>query len=114
MCAREYCARSHTVLILDTLRLATDLQANITLAPMNTGNTRPFAHPRSLSTFSRMKDYPFQERLRYGLYYTVVELAVEGGVKNIMDYIVEAAEMQCSNCDKEENQTLRAITKLYP
>src|SRR4051812_23672028 len=90
MCAREYCDQTHVVLTLDTLRLATDCETTITLAPMNTGNTRPFAHPRGLLTLCRMADYPFHERLRRGPYYTVVELAVEGGVKNVMDYVVEA------------------------
>lgn len=114
MCAREYCAETHVVLTLDTLRLATDLQKSITLAPMNTGNTRPFAHQRGLSTFSRMWEYPFEERLRRPLYYTVVELAVEGGVRNIMDYVIEAAEMRCSNCAKSELQIIQVVKNLYP
>jgi hypothetical protein len=113
MCAREYCSQTHVVLVLDTLRLATDLQQSITLAPMNTGNTRPFAHERSLQTFRRMAEYPFEERLHRGLYYTAVELAVEIGVPNIMDYLIEAAEMKCSTCDKE-SQTIQMVGKLYP
>jgi len=114
MCAREYCGQTHVVLILDTLRLATDYQPRITLAPMNTGNTRPFAHSRSLKTFSRMADYPFEERLRLGPYYTVVELAVEEGVQNIMDYMVGAAEMKCSTCDKTKKQSIVTVKELYP
>ena len=115
MCAREYCAKAHVVLVLDTLRLASDLTQTITLAPMNTGNTRPFAHPRSLATFSPMADYPFEERKHRGLYYMVVELAVEGSVPNIMKYVIEAAEMQCSNCDKKKGvQRLRTARRLYP
>lgn len=114
MCAREYCASSHVVLVLDTLRLAIDFQPTITLAPMNTGNTRPFAHPRGLSTFSRMADYPFEDRIRRGLYYTVVEFAVEGGVPNVLDYVIEAAEMRCSTCDKKETQMIKTIKKLHP
>ena len=113
MCAREYCSQPHVVLVLDTMKLASDLQKSITLAPMNTGNTRPFAHPRSLQTFSRMTDYPFEERLHRGLYYTVVELAVEVGVPNIMKYLIEAAEMKCSTCEKE-NQSVQIVKKLYP
>jgi hypothetical protein len=81
---------------------------------MNTGNTRPFAHPRSLSTFSRLEDYPFEERLNRGTYYAVVELAVEGGVTDIMKYVTEAAEMQCSTCDKTKAQSIRTVRKLYP
>ncbi len=114
MCAREYCAEPHVVLELDTLRLATDFRKSITLASMNTGNTRPYAHPRGLSTFSRMADYPFEGRLHRGLHYTVVELAVEVGVLNIMDYVTEAAEMRCSTCDKTKTQTIRTINKLCP
>jgi hypothetical protein len=114
MCAREYCARPHLVLVLDTLRLTTKFSETITLAPMNTGNTQPFAHPRSLSTFSTMADYPFEERLHRGPYYTVVELAVAGGVPNIMDYVTEASVMQCSRCEKSDSQSINAIERLYP
>jgi hypothetical protein len=113
MCARQYCNKTHTVLVLDTLRLATDFHQSITLAPMNTGNTRPFAHERGLSTFSTMNDYPFGSRLKRGLYYTVVELAVKRGVINIMDYLIEAAEMRCSDCEKTPNQTINFIKKLF-
>ncbi len=114
MCAGEYCDQKHVVLVLDTARLATDFQDHITLAPMNTGNTRPFAHKRSLSTFSSMVDYPFEQRLKRGLYYTVVELAVEGGVANVMDYLVEAAEMKCSSCDKSSTRHIEKIKPLWP
>jgi hypothetical protein len=114
MCAREYCAKTHVVLVLDTLRLATDYRNSVTLAPMNTGNTRPYAHPRGLSTFSRMADYPFKERLERGLYYTVVELAVELGVRDVMDYMIEAAEMRCTTCDKASVQGIRTVKRLYP
>jgi hypothetical protein len=114
MCAGEYCQRVHTVLTLDTLRLATDFQERITLAPMNTGNTRPYAHKRSLSTFSRMRDYPFAERLKRGLYYTVVELAVEDGVPNVMDYLIEATKGQCSTCEKGEEQFIAKVEQLWP
>jgi hypothetical protein len=114
MCAREYCDKTHLVLVLDTFRLATDFLQYITLAPMNTGNTRPFAHPRGLETFGRMGEYPFEARLHRGLYYTVVELAVEGGVPNIMDYAIEAALMQCSTCDKTNSQFLQTVRTLYP
>ncbi len=109
MCAREYCADQHVVLTLDTQRLATHLQNKTTLAPINTGNTRPYPARRSLSTFSRMADYPFEKQRR-----KVVELAVKGGVERIMDYVVEVAEMRCSTCDKKKGQTIYTIRRLYP
>jgi hypothetical protein len=114
MCAREYCGKVHVVLTLDTLRVAADYSASITLAPMNTGNTQPFAHPRGLSTFSRMEDYSFEERIHRGLHYTVVELAVEGGIPNVLDYALGVREMRCSSCDKGQPQRLVTIRRLYP
>ncbi len=81
---------------------------------MNTGNTRPFAHERSLATFSRMADYPFEQRLRLKPYYTVVELAVERGVPNIMDYVIQAEEMRCSTCEKAKDKGIETIERLYP
>jgi hypothetical protein len=113
MCAREYYADPHVVIVLDTLRVATDFKDTITLARMNTGNTRPFAHRRGLATFGRMADYPFQERIQKRLE-PVVELAVEGGIRDILPYAVEVAEMQCSTCDKQKVQTIRTNRVLYP
>lgn len=91
--AREYRGKPHTVLTLDTYSLATSYADHITLSPMNSGNTLPIAHPRGKSTFSRMKDYPFQERIRLGPYYTVVELAVEGGVRDVLKYTIRVDSM---------------------
>ena len=61
-----------------------------------------------------MTNYPFQARLHRGPYYLVVELAVEGGVSNIMDYVIEAAEMQCTTCDRHKEHDVRKIKSLYP
>lgn len=113
MCAREYCPDQHVVFVLDTARIAQDFEGDITLARMNTGNTRPIAHPRGLATFSRMADYPFEERRKKRLE-PVVELAVEGGVTNIMSYVVKVAEMRCSSCEKETRPTLMTVRTLYP
>ncbi|HEX5434799.1 MAG TPA: adenylosuccinate synthetase [Candidatus Angelobacter sp.] len=90
MSARAYSGRSHLVLTLDTLGVAQQYESTITLAPMNTGNTMPIAHPRGLNTFRRMKEYPFAERIRLGPYYTVVELAIENGARNIAQNVVRA------------------------
>lgn len=114
MCAREYCGQTHVVLVLDTLSVAKDFLQQITLAPMNTGNTRPFAHPRGLATFSRMPEYPFSSRLLRGPYYTVVELAVEVGIPKVTRYLIEAAKMQCSSCDRSSEPKLELKELLYP
>jgi len=91
--AKAYREQPHTVLTLDTLSLAKSYAKSITLSPMNSGNTLPIAHPRGMATFSRMEDYPFPERLKRGLYYTVVELAVEGGVPDIVKYTIRVDSM---------------------
>ncbi len=91
--AREYRNKPHTVLTLETLPIARDYTSTITLSPMNSGNTLPIAHPRGTATFSKMKDYPFRERLKRGLQYTVVELAIEGGVPNVVKYATRVETM---------------------
>jgi hypothetical protein len=40
-----------------------------------------------------MSDYPFGERLARGSYYTVVELAVDTGVPDILDFVITADYM---------------------
>ncbi len=104
--AREYRKKPHTILTLETLPLVTDYEASITLSPMNSGNTLPIAHPRGSKTFLSLKDYPFAERLKRGPYYTVVELAVEGGVKNILDYTIRVDVMAS---DGEGIQTIKTL-----
>jgi hypothetical protein len=91
--AKEYREKPHAVLTVDTRSLAKDYASSITLSPMNSGNTLPIAHPRGMTTFSRLQDYPFQQRLKRGPYYTVVELAVEGGVPDIVKYTIRVDSM---------------------
>jgi hypothetical protein len=43
-----------------------------------------------------MSEYPFLERLARGPYYTVVELAVETGVPDILDFVVSVDYMTSS------------------
>lgn len=98
LCARAYRNRPHAVLTLDTLKLVKRYEDQIVLSPMNSGNTQPFAHPRGPRTFMKMKDYPFAERAKYGDYYQVVELAVDGGA-DVNGAVLCVDLMQC--CDGE-------------
>ncbi|MBZ5513719.1 MAG: hypothetical protein LAN62_02525 [Acidobacteriia bacterium] len=98
LCAREYRDEAHAVLTLDTLTLVKRYEDQITLSPMNSGNTQPIAHPRGPETFQKMQDYPFKERAGRGDYYQVVELAIEGGVE-VVDSIVSVDLMQCAGTD---------------
>ncbi len=62
ICAREYAGKEHTILTVDTLALVNAYQQQITLAPMNTGNTQPFAHPRGPDTFISASSGPLTSR----------------------------------------------------
>jgi hypothetical protein len=94
MCARASRNQPHIVLTLETLPFVRRYADSIVLSPMNSGNTQPIAHPRGPTTFQRMRDYPFAERAKYGEYYQVVELAVEGGA-DVNEAVLSVDLMQC-------------------
>lgn len=106
VCAREYAGAEHTVLTVDTYGLAVAYEQQITLAPMNTGNTQPFAHPRGPDTFMRMRDYPFEARAKYGNNGRIVELAVDGGVPDVPKYTLKVATMKCAGNEIRVVETL--------
>jgi Family of unknown function (DUF7002) len=91
--ARGNRGKNHLVLTIDSYRLAAAYEKTITLCPLNSGNTIPFAQERGKASLMRMSEYPFLERLARGPYYTVVELAVETGVPDILDFVVSADYM---------------------
>ncbi len=90
--AAAYRNRPHVVIKVRSADLLLRYEAGIWLTPMNTGSTEPFPHPRGLRTFHRIRDFPFEERRKVrSLDDTVVELAVDGIVKDI-ERIVENVE----------------------
>jgi len=90
MSARENRGKKHLVLTVDSYRLAMAYEQAITLCPLNSGNTIPFAQRRGKNSLMRMSEYPFAERLVRGPYYAVVELAVDTGVPDIVNFVVSA------------------------
>lgn len=90
--ARAYRDKSHTVLILDTRALVRDYAARVMLSPMNSGATRPIAHPRGRDTFLPLAKYPFKARRKRSAANAVVELAVAGGVEEVEPYVIEVRE----------------------
>jgi hypothetical protein len=104
MSASEYVGKKHTVLQLDSASLVSKYAGRIMLAHMNTGNTRPFPHPRSPATFRSMNDYPYAERKRLPDYSAVVELTVLGGVPDAKDFVtrVEHASITRSKYKPDE------------
>src|SRR5260370_13158272 len=95
MSARAYRNNIHTVLTVETESLVRSHIQQITLSPMNSGSTSPFAHPRGIDTFKSVEDYPFAKRLHRGDNYCVVELAVDGGVPDIVKYTLRATHTSC-------------------
>jgi len=92
--AGSYGSTSHDVLFFETRPLIEEYREMITLAPINTGNTKIFAQPRGKATFSSIADYPYQKWLakRRGVD-PVVELAIMGGVSDIERFALCAKEM---------------------
>ncbi len=95
MSAVEYADKVHTVLQIDSSRILERYADQIELAHMNTGNTRPYPHPRGRETFRSMEEYDYQSRRKLADYSSVVELTVIGGVADIQKDVtkVEHASM---------------------
>jgi hypothetical protein len=82
--ARAYRDRPHDVIHVDTTKLIQACGSQITLSPINSGNTMYNPRPRGSDTFKRIADYPFEERRKArGLADAVIELAVGDGVRDI-------------------------------
>jgi hypothetical protein len=101
--AGPYASSNHDVLSVETRALIEKYRELITLAPINTGNTRPYAQPRGRATFSSIENYPYEEWMakRRGID-PAVELAVMGGVSQIERFTISVREMR-------GNQIVRVI-----
>ena len=101
--AGPYASMSHDVLLVETRPLIEKYHDRVTLAPINTGNTKPYPQPRGIATFSSIEDYPYKEWLskRRGID-PVVELAVMHGVSNIEPLTLSVREMR-------GNETVRIV-----
>jgi len=97
MSARAYAGKRHTILTLDTLTLVRAYKQQITLCPLNSGCTSPFAWPRGPHSFMPLGKYPFKGRGNRGPYGQVVELAVKDGIPDVKSYVTEVALGRCSN-----------------
>lgn len=85
--AREYRNKDQVILELDTRQVIERCREQIWLCPINSGCTKPFPHPRDYSTFSRIKDYPYESwRSKRKKGERVVELCVDDGVRNIKEF----------------------------
>lgn len=83
MSATEYADKEHTVLQIDSSNIVQRYADQIELAHMNTGNTRPFPHPRGRDTFRNLNEYDYECRRKLANYSAIVELTVMGSVPDI-------------------------------
>lgn len=92
---RAYRGRPHNVLTVDTVSLVSAHEEEITLAPINTGSTIYNPRPRGVGTFLAIADYPFDDwRRRRSRRTAVAELAVIGGVRDIVDHTLVVESRQ--------------------
>ncbi len=93
--ARPYRELEHDVLELDAAALVAACRTKITLSPINSGATRPFAAPRGRGTFLPVSDYPYADwRTRRAAGERVVELGVIGGVPDVERFVRRVATMR--------------------
>lgn len=94
MSARQNRGKRHLVLTVDSYRPTTTYEEKITLCALNSGNTIPFAQKRGTHSLIPMRDYPFTERLAHGPYYTIVEVAVDVAVPDILNFVTSGDYMR--------------------
>lgn len=92
--AEAYRCKRQTILEINTASLVSKHGDCILLSPMNSGATRPFAHPRGKRTFLPIADFPFEERRRrIGVRNAVVELTVPYSVPDIAAHVTRVYEI---------------------
>jgi len=91
--AKPYRNQEHCVLTIDTALMVERHVDEITLAPLNTGCTKPYPHPRGSDTFLPLWDYPYESRRKKGNYLAIVELTVDYKVTDIEDLTVKVERM---------------------
>lgn len=88
--APPYRGRPHDVLVVGTERLLASYADQVELAHLNSGAVHPAAnYPRGAGTFSRIADYPWQERRRSAASEPLVELTVPYAIPRIADLVID-------------------------
>lgn len=77
--AQHYHQGEREVLVLDSCRVVAAYRDAVWLCPMNSGATKPFAHPRGPTTFLRIDDHPCEK--------PVVELCIDGGIADVECFV---------------------------
>lgn len=99
--ARAYRESAHDVICVDTKELVGRHATEITLSPINSGATMYKPPQRGSQTFLQIPDYPFQERRRVRGRDAIVELAVDGGVRDILEVAVRVERRRAGDLETE-------------
>lgn len=87
--ARRYKNEEHDVLTVDTASLLAAHRDQVRLSALNSGATLyPNAAPRGSETFQTVENYPWRPRRKQGPVNGITELAVIGGVPDIINHVV--------------------------
>jgi hypothetical protein len=94
--AQAYRGRAHIVLIVDTAAVVAAYEADITLAPINTGCTLYDPQPRGSETLLPIAQYPFEHwrRQRGTPRKALAELAVDYAVPDIVEQVIRVERRQ--------------------
>lgn len=90
--AKSYRNEEHDVLTLDSAQLLNDHWESVALCHMNSGNTRPFPHPRGKNTFLPIADYPTTNKDRPVK--PIVEVTVSSCIPNVFNYVKRVDRMR--------------------
>ena len=100
MRAGAYRGLRHDLIVMDTEKLVALKEDDLRLSPMNSGATKPFPHARGMDLFKRIREYPFQERLKKcRLEGAVAEVCVLEGVEDIEDCVLEVRTVTVEEAD---------------
>lgn len=83
--AAAYSAVDQIVMVVDTRSLIASYEGRIRLSPMNSGATKPMAHPRSIAMFKPISEFEWSSRRPKRN--RVVELTVEHSIPDVMSHV---------------------------
>lgn len=94
--ARRYRHQQQDVITVDTRSLLDAVGDHVRLSRMNSGATLyPSAPPRGSTTFTTIEDYDYPtQRRRRGAMDAIVELAVIGGVRDLLSHVVDVRRVE--------------------
>ncbi|MFC7049588.1 DUF7002 family protein [Emcibacter nanhaiensis] len=98
--AKAYRDLNHDVLIVRTEPLVKEYVKRLRISPINSGCTKPFAHPRSKNLFKDITSYPFSERKsKYGTEKAIAEVCFLDAIPNIENFVEDVLVLNADNLD---------------